>query len=376
MTSIIGTDPNQVPTNADLGTMAYQDYDTYTNQVAVGRKNLLLNSGMRVWQRGTPVNTTMYCADRWMIWSTNSGVSNRNVNVTQQTGGPIGHNSNYLTAAFQVVDTGIEKLAWGQKIESHNLRHIKSGQRVTLSFWIKKEQDLPTDNNMDIQILYPNSTDSWGSGYLFRNDYNIDSTVGTIKFNSLSTDWQKYTYTFTVGDTALTRGIAVYWHIGDNNFNLGNTDAIFSFTGAQLEVGNQATDLEQESYASELAACQRYFERWQDYSPQSQDSSGSTSTEVLLGLGLALTSSRVLGRLNWMTPKRVPPTVSLSNSSQMQTIQTGAWYSATNTPNFRAQLWGCRPDFNHSGSFLAGGAVEMRFNNDGTNAYLNIDAEL
>mgnify|MGYP003132955233 FL=1 len=50
------------------------------NLISAGRKNMIINGGFDVWQRGTTVNTTMYSADRWMQWMTNSGVSNRNVN--------------------------------------------------------------------------------------------------------------------------------------------------------------------------------------------------------------------------------------------------------------------------------------------------------
>ena len=225
-----------------------------------GRRNLIINGGFDVWQRGTTVNTTDYSADRWMQWMTNSGVSNRNVNCTKQTGGPIGRNSSYIRFAPQVVDTGMEKFSWGQKIEKVNLDHIESGQSLTLSFWIKKEQNLPTDNNMAVQILYPNSVDGWSSGYLFRNDENIDQTLANISFNSLSTSWTRYSYTFVPSDTALDRGLAVYWHVGDTDFNLNNTNPLISFTGVQLEVGTTATPFEHRSYNEELAACQRYYE--------------------------------------------------------------------------------------------------------------------
>jgi len=229
------------------------------NLIGAGRRNIVINGGFDVWQRGTTLNTTMYSADRWMQWMTNSGVSNRNVNCTKQTGGPIGRNSSYITYAPTVVDTGMEKFAWGQKIEKSSLDHIELGQSLTLSFWIKKEQSLPVDNNMDIQILYPNSTDSWGGIYLFRNDVNIDQTLDSISFNSLSTEWTKYSYTFIPSDTALDRGLAVYWHVGDTNFNLNNTNALISFTGVQLEAGKVATPFEHRSYGEELALCQRYY---------------------------------------------------------------------------------------------------------------------
>ena len=43
MTKLIGTEPNQVPSNADLGTMAYQNYDTVAPVLMAGKKNYIIN---------------------------------------------------------------------------------------------------------------------------------------------------------------------------------------------------------------------------------------------------------------------------------------------------------------------------------------------
>lgn len=97
----------------------------------------------------------------------------------------------------------------------------------------------------------------------------------------------------------------------------------------------------------------------------------------MIGLGLAYTSTRVLGRMDgWKVTKRVAPTVSISADSQIQALQTGTWNSANNTVNFRASVFGARPDFTHGGNYTAGGTVELRFKPDSTDAYIEIDAEL
>ena len=53
MGKLIGTDPNQVPTNADLGTMSFQDYDVAAPLLIGGRRNIFINGGFNVAQRGT-----------------------------------------------------------------------------------------------------------------------------------------------------------------------------------------------------------------------------------------------------------------------------------------------------------------------------------
>ena len=229
-----------------------------------GRKNLIINGGFDVWQRGTPRVTTEYCADRWMVWSTNAGVTNRTVTATKGTGSiaGLGYKAKYTSFSFGTVDTGIEKLAWGQKIEASSLNNINVGDSLTLSYYIKKEQSMPTDNSFYTRILTPSpsGTDAWVAGYLWQNDETIAATLNTTTFNSLSTSWTKVSHTFTATATMISDGMAVYWHVGDNNMNVTSTSALVSFTGVQLELGSVATDFEHRSYGEELALCKRYYQ--------------------------------------------------------------------------------------------------------------------
>ena len=231
--------------------------------IGAGRKNLIINGGFDVWQRGTPRVTTEYCADRWMVWSTNAGVTNRAVTATKGTGSiaGLGYKAKYTSFSFGTVDTGIEKLAWGQKIEASSLNNINVGDSLTLSYYIKKEQSMPTDNSFYTRILTPSpsGTDAWAAGYLWQNDETIAATLNTTTFNSLSTSWTKVSHTFTATATMISDGMAVYWHVGDNNMNVTSTSALVSFTGVQLELGSVATDFEHRSYGEELALCQRFF---------------------------------------------------------------------------------------------------------------------
>jgi len=327
--------------------------------IGAGRKNLIINGGFDVWQRGTTVNTTKFSADRWQSWMTNSGVSNRNVQCTKQTGGPIGKNSSYIRYAPQVVDTGMEKFAWGQKIEKANLDHIKSGQSLTLSFWIKKEQSLPVDNNMDIQILTPpNTIDTWASAYLWRGDSSIDQTLDSISFNSLSTEWTYYTYTFVPGDTALDRGLAVYWHIGDTDFNLNNTDPIVSFTGVQLEIGNVATPFEHVPYDVQLQRCYRYYYKrlaGNPYGPGAQGMQIGSNNVMIQGYHpVEMRTAPTMSGANWICEH----SGSISSWSMGSTrVSTTAWSSENS---------------------LSGtdGNAAIIYGNNNVNAYIIGDAEL
>jgi hypothetical protein len=56
MAKLIGNAPNQVPTNADLGSMAFEDrtnYITKSAPVYQPFRNIIINGDMSIAQRGT-----------------------------------------------------------------------------------------------------------------------------------------------------------------------------------------------------------------------------------------------------------------------------------------------------------------------------------
>ena len=71
MAQLIGTAPNQVPTNGDLGSAAFLDSSAfYGTGVSASFRNRIINGDMRVDQRnnGTAVSLTTgetYSVDRW-----------------------------------------------------------------------------------------------------------------------------------------------------------------------------------------------------------------------------------------------------------------------------------------------------------------------
>ena len=85
MAKLIGTDPNQVPTNADLGTMAYQDKDNLDLQGSTFRGGTYAMRGLQGWDGTTDTNypvvipvyeTTAKNADYASLASSGSNPSN------------------------------------------------------------------------------------------------------------------------------------------------------------------------------------------------------------------------------------------------------------------------------------------------------------
>jgi len=351
-----------------------------------GRRNIVQNGDMRIIQRGAGPFTTNgdYPIDRFRSLVGGTGAA---MSAQQDSDAPAGfnHSFKYTVTSPNTANDGSSRIA--TTLEGLDIAHLNFGsanaQTVTISFWVK-------------------SSVTGTYAFALLNGDNTRSYVTEYSISSAST-WEKKTITIA-GDTSgtwsttNTGGVQLRWPFNSRtSWNpsaldqwetgqymtspnavdfIGTNGATFYLTGVQLEVGSVATPFEHRSYGEELALCQRYFERIQDFDPQSRDDNGSPASEVLVGLGLAYSSTRVLARMDgWKVTKRTPPTVSISTNSELQVIQTGAWTSVTFT-TFRASIFGCRIDLNHSGSFTAGGAVELRFVPDAGDAYIEADAEL
>ena len=74
MAKLIGNAPNQVPTNADLGSMAFEDkknYATTSSSIHQPYRNIVINGDMSIAQRGTSKtgfgngDSGYYTCDRW-----------------------------------------------------------------------------------------------------------------------------------------------------------------------------------------------------------------------------------------------------------------------------------------------------------------------
>jgi hypothetical protein len=72
MANLIGNAPNQVPTNADLGSMAFEDrtnYATVGSSIHQPYRNIIINGDMSIAQRGTSkagiTGGGYHTVDRW-----------------------------------------------------------------------------------------------------------------------------------------------------------------------------------------------------------------------------------------------------------------------------------------------------------------------
>lgn len=263
----MATSPNYgwaEPDNTDLvknGALAIRtlgnDIDTTMATKAVA-SNPFINSAFQVWQRGTTGTTTSGItypsADRWNAWTFAAGGS---VTLSRQVTGDTTNLPNIqYCGRFQRVagntNTGI--LALGQAMESVNSIPY-AGKTVTISYYARKGANFSaTSDQLSVQLWSAATTDSSLNGV---------QAVSTTVVNSVATltsTWQRFSATGTVGTTATQLAIAALYAptgtAGANDY--------FEITGVQIDVGSVALPFQTASGGSiqgELAMCQRYYEK-------------------------------------------------------------------------------------------------------------------
>lgn len=282
MSKLIGTAPNQVPSNADLGTMAYQDYDVVATQLMGGRRNIIINGAMQVAQRGTSGSiSNAYTCDRWDLQGSET------FSWEQVSDSPPGFSSSLKMTNTNNGSSSSTYREFLQRIEGFNMQgwdYTNSSAFITVSFWAKSS--LAGTYGCSFRT-------SDGTSKYYSDNFTLEANT-----------WKKHTLTIP-GNSSSTinndngEGAAFfiiphygtnYANASSNRFWAGNladnlktypqnwantTNATFQITGIQLEMGSVATPFEHRSFGEELALCQRYY--FKSYN-QGVDPGAATST--------------------------------------------------------------------------------------------------
>jgi hypothetical protein len=237
----------------------FPDGTTSLNYAATGFKNAIINGDYRVWQRGaTGFTTSGYSADRW-----NSGVFTTTLKNTERgvVGGDVSAlpESLFSCAKTTVTSSGAvdSYVQLDQPIEGVR---TYAGQEVTLSFYASADSALSMSSEA-VQF--------------FGKDPGVSapvSSIGVQKYQLVANKWTRFSKTFTLPSVAgkvISNSDSlkvVFWLDAGSNLNsrtdsLGNQSGTFYITGVQLEPGPTASDFEFRFIGTELALCQRYYQK-------------------------------------------------------------------------------------------------------------------
>jgi hypothetical protein len=253
----------------------------YQGNYAAG-KNKIINGDFGVWQRGTSFSNPSsgaYTADRYFLQHDGTGATRT---ISQQTFTPgtapvAGYEGTYyFRYAISAAGTGNTYNVIKQAIEDVR---VYAGQTVTMSVWLKADS---------ARSVVLNLNQYFGSG-------GSAEVVGASTTASVTTSWQRFTYTATLGSmSGKTIGTGSYL-----TFTLQlptNTTQTVEIWGAQVEAGSVATAFQTATgtIQGELAACQRYLPAI------------SGATNSILGFAYSTTGSQIFIKLP--TTARVAPT--------------------------------------------------------------------
>ena len=296
--------------------------EVLTNSQIGGRRNLLINSGFEVAQRGTSassVTASQYLCDRWEYET----IGEETVTISQTTDVPSGF-SNSFKVEITTADSSVTSTDYAvvkQVIEAQNLQHLKYGssdaETITLSFHVKSS----------VTGTYAVGLEHGETGSYHSQTYSISS----------ANTWEKKTVTFT-GNTATAInndngaglhvnfalsagtdytsgsngawGVIANWLANHAVNVIGTVNATFFITGVQLEVGSVATPFEHRSFGEELQLCRRYYLHVGD--------SASTS----FGVGALYTASVVYGSIFLPVKMRTGPTLDATSGTSYYQFYT------------------------------------------------------
>lgn len=250
--------------------------DTLAVQGQLGLRNKIINGAMMIDQRnaGASVSVTgnVYTIDRWNGGGVNDGV----LAIQQVSDGPTGF-KNSLKVTVSTADTSLGATQYariGQLIEGYNVSDLAGGTAspatITFSFWVKSSLTgtfggyLSSGDESRIYIYQYtiNSANTWEYKTVTvtlptSGTWATNNDAGMRAFFSLGAG---STYTNTANTW-----ITSYAQQASGNINVINTlSATWQITGVQLEKGSTATPFENRLYGTELALCQRYYQKSYD----------------------------------------------------------------------------------------------------------------
>jgi hypothetical protein len=317
--------------------------------IGAGRRNLIINGGFDVWQRGTTGSLVgdaggYVSADRWRVYvNTSTTVTlSRQTFTAGQTEVP--GNPTYYARFSWLGTVSAQFFAVEQFIEG---AHHAAGDYLTISFYAR------TGNGENMTLGINRNFGSGGSA---------TDTVGNYALE-LETYWKKFVITVPVPSlSGKTIGAGNYMSL--TWYRSGTVSTYLELSNVQVEHGKVATPFEYRSYSEELALCQRYYEKsFEDTTtPSLGTNSTSFSTEVGLSWGWSghrsgYPTNNYPGRstfVKFRVPKRATPSVSLyGNSGGYPYI-----YDTTNGGRWVTTSWGV---YNSKEGFEMGNEFTSQF---------------
>jgi len=323
-------------------------------------ENRIINGAMTVNQRNATVtvndaSVNAFSVDRWQGAGENTdGV----FTLQQSTVAPSGF-VNSMLATVTTADASLgtaQRYFIQQRIEGNNVADFAwgtaSAQPITLSFWVRSS----VTGSFGGAIRNSDGTRSYPFSYTISSANTWEQKSITIAGDTTGT-WltnngigMMVTWGFGVGSslsgTAGSWASTNYWSVTSATNLMATNGATFYITGVQLEKGTVATSFDWRPYGTELALCQRYFERH------------NASTNYCNASGLSASSTQTFMSTLY-APKRATPSCTASGTvADFKLQSSGGTYSSNSVPFLSVgSTQSCFLVGNTTGMVVASGSV-------------------
>jgi len=234
----------------------------------LGFRNVIINGGFDVWQRGTSAAFTAsasssFLADRWSVYRGTTGADATQSRISAGLDG-----FQYaLRMQRNSGTTGTNKMYIGTSLETSTATKL-ANKPVVLSFYARAGANYSSASNV-LEVLLSSGTGTEANGV----HVNFTGSTSVINTNAtLTTSYQRFTYYGVMPATSSQLLVQLSF---TPSGTAGAADYV-DITGVQLEQNYQPTPFEQRPIGTELSLCQRYY--WRTY--------GSGTLSDLFGSGI------------------------------------------------------------------------------------------
>jgi hypothetical protein len=237
-----------------------------------GMRNRIINGDMRINQRGNTTYTISgYNLDRWESVDAHANAAFTVGASADFPAGSGSSNSAIVTITSSGTTGSGDIVIFRQSIEGFNVEDLEFGtataKTVSLSFWVKSSvtgtYSVAVSNSANNRHYIRHYTIISANTWEYKTVTIPGDTTGTwLKGNSAGL---RLKFALAAGTTY--QGTVDSWNAADvigtsSAVNLTSTNgATWQITGVQLEKGSAASAFENRQYGTELALCQRYFQR-------------------------------------------------------------------------------------------------------------------
>lgn len=265
------------------GTSYVSDFSGGFGGGAFASRNKIINGCFRVWQRQTTfgpltsASNNPYIVDRWRIYlgGTASATVTRQVAGADFGQGRVGGYSALITSNAAATPGAADKNRFSQAIEGQNLLSLALGSlwggSFTLGFWVKSSiagvysVAFMNGGTPGFRAYIANYTINAANAWEFK-------TVTVPIDQSGLANWDRTTgiglsVVFDLGSGTGSEGPAGTWLSTESTRTTGSVrlvstnTATWEISKVQLEFGTQSTPFEDRPVDTELASCQRYYEK-------------------------------------------------------------------------------------------------------------------